>query len=390
MLLFRESRNDKYGQQPALKMITLKIPARSTLLFGLALGLIHWVGWTQAGDVSPVPFQERCAALARDAERRGTMAVAGRDGWLFLAAELRHLGAGPFWGDRAASASRASKPAAADPLPAILDFNAQLKKIGVTLLMVPVPAKAIIYPDFVPETTPGRPDFVPGSPVKAGGEPPRLDFDIQTFYGLLRTNGVQIIDLTPLFLANRFNPDGALYCKQDSHWSGNACVLAAGRIVEEIRKLLPGLSNHPPAALTSEWRTIEITGDLWRALGDGKPAREQVRVRQISRQAGGSLEPDPRSPVILLGDSHNLIFHAGDDMQTRGAGLADQLALELGQSVDLVAVRGSGATPARVNLLRRAQKDPAYWKGKRLVIWCFATREFTESDGWRKVPIMPP
>ena len=74
-------------------------------------------------------------------------------------------------------------------------------------------------------------------------------------------------------------------------------------------------------------------------------------------------------------------------MHAQGAGLADQLALELGIAVDLVAVRGSGATAARLNLLRRAQRDPSYWANKRLVIWCFAAREFTESDGWRIVPI---
>jgi hypothetical protein len=57
--------------------------------------------------------------------------------------------------------------------------------------------------------------------------------------------------------------------------------------------------------------------------------------------------------------------------------------------VDLAGVRGSGATPARVNLLRRAQKDSSYWKKKKLVIWCFASREFTQSDGWKKVPLLP-
>jgi alginate O-acetyltransferase complex protein AlgJ len=99
------------------------------------------------------------------------------------------------------------------------------------------------------------------------------------------------------------------------------------------------------------------------------------------------LEPDPASPVILLGDSHNLVFHAGEDMHATASGLPDQLALELRFAVDLVAVRGSGATAARVNLLRRAQRDPSYWTHKRLVIWCFGAREFTEADGWAKVPI---
>ena len=76
-------------------------------------------------------------------------------------------------------------------------------------------------------------------------------------------------------------------------------------------------------------------------------------------------------------------------MHARGAGLADQLALELGFPVDLIAVRGSGATPARINLFRRAQRDPDYWQDKKLVIWVFTAREFTHADGWRIVPIAP-
>jgi hypothetical protein len=50
------------------------------------------------------------AQLASEAEAAGHLALAGRDGWLFLVAELRHLGAGPFWGADAARASRAPKP----------------------------------------------------------------------------------------------------------------------------------------------------------------------------------------------------------------------------------------------------------------------------------------
>lgn len=56
-------------------------------------------------------------------------------------------------------------------------------------------------------------------------------------------------------------------------------------------------------------------------------------------------------------------------------------------AVDLVAVQGSGETPARANLMRRARSDPGNLSGKRLVIWCFAAREFTESSGWQKVPM---
>jgi alginate O-acetyltransferase complex protein AlgJ len=81
------------------------------------------------------------------------------------------------------------------------------------------------------------------------------------------------------------------------------------------------------------------------------------------------------------------VFHAGADLHGIGAGLADQLAVELGIPVDVIGVCGSGATPARVNLMRRAKANSAYLAGKKVVIWCFAAREFSESTGWSVVKL---
>ena len=46
-----------------------------------------------------------------------------------------------------------------------------------------------------------------------------------------------------------------------------------------------------------------------------------------------------------------------------------------------------GATPARVDLLRTSRSDPDYLKGKKLIIWCFSAREFSEAPAWQKVPV---
>ena len=40
------------------------------------------------------------------------------------------------------------------------------------------------------------------------------------------------------------------------------------------------------------------------------------------------MEPDRTSPVLVLGDSHVLVFHDGGDMHAAGAGLPDQLAFD--------------------------------------------------------------
>jgi alginate O-acetyltransferase complex protein AlgJ len=300
------------------------------------------------------------------------MVVEGRDGWLFFGPELRHLGVGQFWGDAAAAVSKARRSEWADPLPAILDFHRELREVGVELLIVPVPPKSIIYPDKVPST------------VELDTEqPPRLDIYHQDFYELLRENGVEVLDLTPLFLSNRAHPNGPVYCLQDTHWSGIATVLAAEQVATDVRSR-PWFEAVPKATIEDAWRAVEITGDLWKALAEPSAAKEKLSLRFV-----GPVESDSSSPVVLLGDSHTLVFHAGGDMHAEGAGFADQLALELGFAVDLVGVRGSGATAARINLLRRAQQTPDYWANKKLVIWCFAARELTESDGWRIVPIGP-
>lgn len=324
-------------------------------------------------------FAAACAALAGAAEREDAMTVVGRDGWLFFAPELRHVGVGRFWGPQAARASRARQADRVDPLLAILDFKQQLDQIGVELLVVPVPPKSVVYPERLPVEL----------LLQANGAPPRLDPVHQEFYEVLRSQGVDVLDVTPLFLSNREHPEGPAYCLQDTHWSGVGCVIAAGTIAAEVRRR-PWYADVERRVYRDEWQTLTIRGDLWSDLGDEAPPPEQIRVRRVSvdgTEGFARVESDPDSPIILLGDSHNLVFHAGGDMHGEAAGLADQLALELGLPVDLVGVRGAGATPARVNLLRRAQRTPGYWTTKRLVIWCFAAREFTESDGWQLVPI---
>ena len=302
--------------------------------------------------------------------------ITGEHGWLFFGPELRHLTVGPFWGHAASAVSRATRPEDADPLPAILDFRRQLDDLGVRLLVVPVPAKAIIYPD---EVAPG--------PFDTGR---RLDEYDEAFIDVLRGEHVDVLDLTPVFLENLDHPEGHLYCRQDTHWSSPGTVLAAERIAA-IARHASWYADAPRAAIETEWRSVEITGDLWRLLGDDSRPRERVRLRFVGTRAGPVLEPvatTSDSPVLVLGDSHGLVFHAGDDMHARGAGLADQLAYELGFPVELIAVRGSGATPARFNLLRQARRTDGYWGRKRLVVWVFSVREFTESDGWRRVPVL--
>ena len=332
------------------------------------------------GDVVP-RFQETARTLAANAEAEGRTTVPGLDDWLFFGPELRHVSVGPFWGPDAAAVSRARDPESADPLAAILDFRAQLRDLGVELIVMPVPAKSVIYPDQL------------AAELSELSAPPRLDPDHVVFYTLLRQQGVELLDLTERFLQVRNHPRGPLYCLRDTHWSGVGVAVASAQLAGAL--LSRSWYGAPPgdAPHIADWRSATINGDLEREAADGVTG-ETLQIRSIgiadgTDTRGAPPEPDPNSPVVLLGDSHNLVFHAGDDMHATDGGLPEQLAFELGFPVDVVAVRGSASTAARVNLLRRAQADPTYWERKRMVIWVFSVREFTEGDGWPLIPIRP-
>jgi alginate O-acetyltransferase complex protein AlgJ len=327
-------------------------------------------------DEAAERFRRWCADRAAEAERAGTAVVAGEDGWLFFAPELRFVGAGRFWGERAAAVSRAPADAA-DPLPAILHVHRELQALGVQLLLVPVPPKAIVHADALGAGVAERP-------------PPRLDVELQRFYATLGEAGVDVLDLTDGFLGARGEAGEAPFCRRDTHWSGTGVVRAAQAIARKIRAA--GFDVPPARSFDAEWREVTIVGDLQRLSGRRDLPPERVRVRPVglrSPEGLSAVDPDAASPVLVVGDSHTLVFHAGGDLHATRAGLPDQLARELGLAVDLAGVRGAGSTAAWLDVARRARRDAGYLPGKRVVIWCFAAREFTEGDGWRRVPLRP-
>jgi hypothetical protein len=125
-----------------------------------------------------------------------------------------------------------------------------------------------------------------------------------------------------------------------------------------------------PGERRDSWKAEEVT---YRSAG----------VRQGNRIA--SVLPDEQSsPVILLGDSHTLIFHEGDDMLMSGAGVPDHLQAELGFKVYLAASRGSSSQAQR-----QIYKGKDFWEGKKALVWVSSVREFTQERKWLKLPRLP-
>ena len=331
-----------------------------------------------APDAGPVlaPFRAELGRLAREAEAAQRIAVRGVDDWLFPASELRLVS-----GDglrETDPGDAAAETAGTGPVATILDLRRQLEALGVELLLAPVPPKSVIFPEKVSGAV--------AVPIPV----PRLDPALERLYDGLRAGGVDVLDLTDHFIRERFHAEGPLYCRTDTHWSGSGCTTAAAAIAADVRTR-PWHAELETEAFGASWYSTGISGDL-AGPGGVDAAREELRLRGVIRAAGrdrAAVATDPDSPVLLLGDSHALVFHAGGDLHAAGAGLPDQLAFELGLPVDLAATPDPSPMAALDALVERVRADPGYWGRKRLVVWCFAARAFGARDDWRAVAIAP-
>lgn len=324
------------------------------IVVGLGV-LLSFVTGVTAQTYSP---QELIASMASAAGKASV--IEGKNGWLFLKEELLHLSNTAYYGESLNS----------DPVPAIVDFNKQLQENNIDLLLVLIPPKALIYSDMLPG------DFTQEM-VSNLGNPYR------NLYAKLNEEGVKILDLEETYRNTRTKAQ--VYCKTDSHFSGQGLEVAVNKIVAEITSK-PWYAATSQVKFSTENIDIAITGDLAQMYGNG--ATEDLLLQFVTNSATGkAVAPDPDSPVLLLGDSHTLVFSVGGDLHTRGAGLFEHLSATLGFPVDRIGVRGSGATPSRIKLFQRSRKDSKFLSNKKMVIWCLSGRELTGAGGWRKIPL---
>ncbi|MFM7165966.1 MAG: alginate O-acetyltransferase AlgX-related protein [Planctomycetaceae bacterium] len=308
--------------------------------------------------------------------RRGSgQVLEARGGWLFLRSELQSLAAGGvrhFSGRRDPGAGGMAAELVRDPLPAIVQFQRLLQQRGVELLLVPIPAKAAVCP---------------GGLLSALSSGQRVDVRLGEFLTELTAAGVQVVDLLPEFL--RAADPESLYCRTDSHLSGTGIGRVAEILARELR-LRGHCGLRAGVPLQVETREVQITGDLARMLDPETQRRERLQLEFVTDPVTGAAPPGaasfaafPEPPLLLLGDSHVLVYDAAD-LHAVGAGLPQQLARSVDAGIETLGVRGSGGTGAR----RLALQQPDRLSSLRVVVWCFAAREFTElPEGWPLVEV---
>ncbi len=267
------------------------------------------------------------------------------------------------------------------PLAAIVHFGRQLETLGVDFLLVPVPPRAAVYPDLLGSPTPLAP----------GEAPPLLDGLLREFYLRLERHGIEVVDLLPSFLEQRFQsveeglPEGLtsyrdlIFRRQDDHWSTHGAAVAARVVGERVRRYpwyRETVRRFGRAVLVEEtvWRAFH--GSIGRRMLKRDPslppgAFPQHRVRIEGEEWSFN---DRTSPVTLLGDSFSLNQH----------GFPDHLLRELGYRVDTISVPG-GNQSAQLKTLRLRGDRLA---GKRLVIWETDVSLLTGQRKWVPVDVL--
>lgn len=286
---------------------------------------------------------------AEEAEARKETFVVGEDGWRFLPAELKFAA-------KLASPDLANLTEPA--VDAIADFAEQMKAADVKLIVMPVPPKVLL---------------AGAAAGVSAEEQQKMRAGWEAIMRALADREVAVVDLLPDYSSATSEP----FCRRDTHWSGRGIALAVDRLLPLLEGA--GIADHEAPGIGNAWTKQTINGDL-----GGDPEEIELRVRRLPADP----EAMKKNPVLLFGDSHVLVFHQGGDLHTTGAGLPDQFAAALGSMPDVLGVRGSGATSSRLQLARRARADENYLPSKKVIVWCFAGREFTEADSWKKVPIL--
>lgn len=301
-------------------------------------------------------------------------AIAGTDpNWRFLVNELKHLQ----HGDIGAVDLSKVNAEGTDPIPAIAKYNDELKALGVELLLVPVPPKAAIYPEKF------------ASEVDAASVP-----SLAGFFKKLADQGLQVLDLEAEFKkAKAAAPDKPLYCATDSHWSPYGAQLAAGLVAAKYKDRKELIEHQLRDLLKLPEQPLEFHGDLLSDADRAALPKEKlpaVRAGVAANPNGtdvNTVESADYSPVLVMGDSHCQVFRRGGTMHTTCSGFIDHLVVDLSVPVEEVSTQASGGEGPRIEIARRTVKEPDFWKKKKIAIWLFSAREFTQGR-WKAIPAM--
>lgn len=256
------------------------------------------------------------------------------------------------------------------PYSTIVDLARQLRAHDVDFLLVTFPTRPALYPELAMElpTLDGFAGFCPATP---------------RFNKALAEAGVEVLDLTPEFVAARYGEGGdrkdQLFLRYNQHWTPRGAELAARRIAERLAQypwFTPG-----PAKEGVDWVATPNDVDVkiqWGGTPEGAQP-ERLHCTQVTKPKSPRLDAvRPSSPITLLSGSF-ADFHNSSQCD-----FTAQLYRFTGWSIDKINPKGGVEDACREAL---AQKTPADWKKKRIVVWMLPEQAFRVGPMWRPIAL---
>ncbi len=283
--------------------------------------------------------------------------------WLFDGRELDAL-----------TSTGALKPEITDPsgktsqaADEVIAFAQQLKERGIPLLLIPLPMKVSLYPEYITGTDP---EF---------SEAPLYHPCQPELYERFAKAGIDVQDVTAAFLQLKERKK-QLFLKQDTHWTPDAMQELARAIAAHVKKKYPGVAAPDRLILDAKAPDAQDYGDLAQRLHQATPGAAYTPQSTVLLTFP-TLENDPHSNIVLLGGDDARVF---DDptlgfvpseqppAQTLRASFAQHLAVYLGKPLDVYTARADATLAPRQALAQRLDNDV---RAKQLVIWLLPARD---------------
>jgi alginate O-acetyltransferase complex protein AlgJ len=304
----------------------------------------------------------------------------GRSRWLFYRPAVDHLTGPGFLEEqqqakRAAAGNEWQQPPQPDPLPAILEFRDQLAGRGIELLLLPVPVKASVHPEFLSRRYAGNDQAV--------HNPSHDDFLVR-----LEAEGVRVFDPTELLMDAALSTGKPQYLATDTHWTPEAVDLVARKLANTVRKTVDFSKKNSVRYVNAE-APVGNVGDLAEILELSSLYPTQIVDTGVVKKPNGKpWRPVRRAEVLVLGDSFANIYSEEKLGWGGGAGLAQRLSYHLRRPVDAVIRNDDGAFSTRLLLSEETRQGANRLATTRVLIWEFSARELSVGD-WRSVPLAP-
>jgi len=248
--------------------------------------------------------------------------------------------------------------------------------------VVPIPPKAIIYPDKVSRG--------PKLPMKSR-RPPRLDSILKAGMDDLAARKIKVVDLTQVLIEHREDKEGTAFPRTGNTWSPYGIKFAVKEIADAVRRSNTG-GRGSVTGITAEPANLPFAGGLGTGVsGSIKPETIQtVKIGWISGDKVRSLAFNTSGgSLLLMGDENVLAWReANNPPGSTGAfcSLAEQLAAELQIVPDVLSNSGDGRNSPRLRILRERTSGHGMLSSTRTVVWVFSSLDLTSSS-WQRVPL---